>query len=268
MTAAIDTRSLSISTILHAALLLFAAVGLPSLLPDREDPQPLVMTVELLPISAMTNVKPSDRPIQKEQQAEKPAPPKPEAKPFTPPPEEKVEPIYDPTQPAPPKEKAKEASKKPEDIQFEDVLKNLAKESEKTPVKDAKDTATTTANTTVSDAPYDASLPLSISEKDAIRNQFIQCWRMPAGSKDASNLAVRLRVRLNPDGSLIASELVSDQQSRYGSDPFFKAAVDSARRAVVMCTQPPLGPLKNLPADKYGSWRDMELNFDPSQLLY
>jgi hypothetical protein len=268
MQAAIDTRSLSTSIVLHAGLLLFAAVGLPALLPDQQEPEPLVMTVELLPISAMTNVRPSEKAIQKETESAKPAPPKPEAKPFTPPPQEKVEPVFDPTQPAPPKDEPKEKPKAQEDIKFEDVLKNLAKESDKTPVKDAKDKTTTEANATQSDAPYDESLPLSISEKDAIRNQFIKCWRMPAGSKDAGNLAVRLRVKLNPDGSLIASELASDLAGRYGSDPFFRAAVDSAKRAVVLCTQPPFGPLKDLPADKYGAWRDMELNFDPSQLLY
>ena len=37
---------------------------------------------------------------------------------------------------------------------------------------------------------------------------------------------------------------------------------DSALRAVHKCS-----PLKNLPIDKYGSWRAMELNFDPQDLL-
>jgi hypothetical protein len=91
---------------------------------------------------------------------------------------------------------------------------------------------------------------------------------MPAGAKDASSLVVTLRIKLNADGSLLSSELIPDHTSRYGSDPFFRAATDAAKRAVVMCTQPPFGPLKDLPQDKYGAWRDMELSFDPSMLLY
>ena len=44
------------------------------------------------------------------------------------------------------------------------------------------------------------------------------------------------------------------------SSPFFQAAVDSAVRAVFQC-QP-----YELPSDKYALWRDMILNFDPSDM--
>ena len=36
----------------------------------------------------------------------------------------------------------------------------------------------------------------------------------------------------------------------------------SAVRAVHKCS-----PLKNLPPEKYGSWREMEINFDPKEML-
>jgi hypothetical protein len=45
-----------------------------------------------------------------------------------------------------------------------------------------------------------------------------------------------------------------------GSSPFFQAAADSAVRAVYQC-QP-----YELPKAKYALWRDMILNFDPSDM--
>ena len=264
-------RSLSVSITLHALVLLFAAFGLPALLPKKDrDIQPMVMTVDILPISAITNVRPSEKIAQKLEEAaasknEKPSPPTVQEQP-KPPSEPKA---FDPNEGAEPKP-ADEAKpqEKPKEDEFAKLLSKLNQEAKAEPKKETKDTASAETNPSQSDAPYDESLPLSLSEKDAIRNQFIKCWRMPAGSKDVENLVVRLLVELNPDGSLISSTLASDQTSRYTSDPFFRAAVDAAKRAVVQCTQPPLGPLQNLPADKYGSWRSMELNFDPSQLLY
>ena len=58
------------------------------------------------------------------------------------------------------------------------------------------------------------------------------------------------------------AEIVSEMKSRYLSDGAFKAAADSAIRAVHKSS-----PLKNLPADKYGSWKEFEINFDPKDLL-
>jgi hypothetical protein len=43
----------------------------------------------------------------------------------------------------------------------------------------------------------------------------------------------------------------------------FRAAADSAVRAVYKCN-----PIKNLPTNKYNSWKEMRLNFDPSMQLY
>jgi hypothetical protein len=268
----IETRSLTYSILLHTAMLLIGAFGLPALLPEKPEPMPLVMTVELLPVGAITNVKPSDKPITEEKKAptpktskpvdpstDKPAPPTPpeEKKPFDP--NDDAVPNPD-SKPKPKEDKPKEEKPKKDD--FAALLNQLKQENKPDKSKDAKDTSNSEKNTTRSDAPYDASMPLSISEKDAIRSQFIACWRMPAGAKDAHTLAARIKVELNQDGSVLKAELVSDQRGRYGSDMFFKAAVDSALRAVHMCS-----PIKNLPPDKYGSWREMELNFDPSEMM-
>lgn len=266
-----ETRSLSFSILLHAAAAVIAFVGLPMLLPKPPEPAPLVMTVEILPIAAMTNVKPSDQSIQEAKDAptpkitkpvpptmtEKPKEPAPKVK--TPEPEKKP---FDPMEGAEekPEDKTKEKPK-PKNDDFAALLSKLKQEDNPAPKKDAKDTTTTAENKTKSDAPYDASLPLSLSEKDMIRGQFIPCWNMPAGAKDAHTLAARVKITLQADGTVLSASLAADQQSRYNSDSFFRAAADSALRAVHKCS-----PLKNLPPDKYNTWREMELNFDPAEL--
>ena len=60
----------------------------------------------------------------------------------------------------------------------------------------------------------------------------------------------------NEDGTLIGYPAVANR----GASPFFQAAADSAVRAVYQC-QP-----YALPDDKYALWRDMILNFDPSDM--
>ncbi|MBT3371456.1 MAG: hypothetical protein HOA08_05880 [Rhodospirillaceae bacterium] len=102
--------------------------------------------------------------------------------------------------------------------------------------------------------------PMTMSEIDAIRYQIQQCWTIPAGARDARNLVVRIKVFLNPDGSLAkAPEIVGGKQN---SDPFYRTAAESARRAVQKCA-----PLKNLPADKYARWRELTLTFNPRDML-
>ncbi len=69
---------------------------------------------------------------------------------------------------------------------------------------------------------------------------------------------------MNPDGSVTKVELAADK-ARYYSDSFFRAAVDSAIRAVEQAS-----PLKNLPADKYNvqdGWSEIDMDFDPHNML-
>lgn len=100
-------------------------------------------------------------------------------------------------------------------------------------------------------------LAMSISELDALRARISQCWIPPVGGMGAEPIRVRLRLRLNPDGTLMrAPEVVNAEAS-----PFFQAAADAAVRAVWQC-QP-----YALPATKYELWRDMILNFDPREMF-
>jgi outer membrane biosynthesis protein TonB len=97
---------------------------------------------------------------------------------------------------------------------------------------------------------------MSVNEIDALRARIADCWTPPPGGLGADQIVVKLRLQLNEDGTLVGYPSVANS----GSSPFFQAAADSAVRAVYQC-QPYM-----LPKAKYALWRDMILNFDPSEM--
>jgi len=267
MNAAQDTsRGISYSAILHGGLLLLLIFGLPDFLHRRMEAEPMAISVDILPISEMSNVKPQEKTPEKEIK-------KPEEKKET---EKKATPVAAKEESRPeavplpvsakdvvkPEKKPEKTKPKKKEESLESILKSVketAKAEESKKPSDSK--AEPNTHQAVSQN-YNPDVPLSMSEKDAIRNQFQKCWDVPAGARDAYNLVVTLHIEVNEDGSVTKVELVHDE-SRYNSDTFFRAAADSAIRAVNRCS-----PLKSLPADKYGGWRSMELTFDPKEMLY
>lgn len=101
---------------------------------------------------------------------------------------------------------------------------------------------------------------LTVSEVDAIRYQIEQCWNVPAGARDARDLVIRVRINLDPDGSLKGPPVILDRSRM--DDDFFRTAAESAVRAVRLCT-----PLKNLPTTKYDRWQEITLTFNPREML-
>ena len=99
-------------------------------------------------------------------------------------------------------------------------------------------------------------ITMSVDEIDALRARIADCWTPPPGGLGADQIVVKLRLKLNEDGTLVGYPIVANS----GSSPFFQAAADSAVRAVYQC-QP-----YELPKAKYALWRDMILNFDPSDM--
>ncbi len=279
------SRALYYSGGMHVALLLAMIFGLPDLFEAMREPEPMVISVEVLPMSEMSNVMKGQK-LNKEKKAkveDKPIPPKPQPKvkteaPAEPEkkeelpkdePEKKPEPVKEPEvkKPEPEKKKVEEKKKeekkkdKPKEVdELESILKAVKEEAQEKKDDVAKDDASTKSEN-ISDK-YDSSQPLSLSERDAIVSQFYRCWSIPAGAKDAYALVVTLKLVVASDGTVQQIELAKDK-ARYGSDTFFRAAADSAVRAVKMCS-----PLKNLPPDKYDTWKDMELTFNPKDLLY
>lgn len=106
-------------------------------------------------------------------------------------------------------------------------------------------------------------VPLAISAIDAFRAQVEKCWSIPAGARDAQNLRVTLRLFMTQDGNLLRPPEVLDgaRMNRAGEETF-RAAAESAVRAVQRCA-----PYRMLPVQKYDTWREIELTFDPSKVL-
>jgi hypothetical protein len=221
-----------------------------------------------------------------------PQPPKPEAKvpPPPPPPPKPVEtqapppPPPRPPEPKPrperqahqmPRPEARKADpaafdkllknledKHPQPAAFDSLLKNLTRQQ----MAEAENTPP--ARPRVSSGAPPSSQPkaplgsqLSASEKDLIIQQIERCWVVPAGAKDADNLVIEVKAVVNPDGTVQQATIVDG--GRYGSDPFFRAAADSAKRAVL---NPQCSPL-SVPADKYEAWHNLDLFFNPKDLL-
>lgn len=121
------------------------------------------------------------------------------------------------------------------------------------------DQKTTDSGLTKSDNGLSASERLTLNEVDAFRAQMRRCWSPPAGAKQAENLVVQVRLSLTPSGLISAGPVVVNR--RLLGDPFFRAAAESVLRAIRRC-QP-----FSMPAEKYASWRNIELTFDPRKML-
>jgi hypothetical protein len=143
-------------------------------------------------------------------------------------------------------------------------LKNLTKRQTAPTPPEAKPTpkSTTTPQQMASSQPIaPLGAQLTVSEKDLLIHQIEQCWSVPAGAKDAKDLIIEVHVDVNPDATVSNVRVVD--QSRYAADPFFRAAADSAVRAV---RNPQCSPLK-LPQGKYDDWKSISIRFDPKDVL-
>ena len=259
-------NSLIVSAIMHLAGLLFLYFGLPHLMPPLPQYHPPV-SFQIVEIADMTNTKAKDDEQPKPPEPEPPKPqPKPEqtmAPPPPPPEVAKPQPDVEALKAAPPvpKPKPKVPDAKPQTDEFNKLLKNL--EAKKTETQSTPETKTPAPATAQPAKPHAA--PLSEMEtrtlQDAIRSQIRECWNMPIGARDAQNLIVELGIDLNADGTVVNTDIVD--KGRYGTDTFFRAAADSAVRAV---RNPKCSPLR-LPPDKYDAWKHIDFMFDPRDML-
>jgi hypothetical protein len=270
-------RSTFISAALHTAILLWALVAFPS---ANMDKAPLIaFPVDLASPSDVTKIKAGTRdakddgvlagkPEQKKPQAAKEADAKPpeqtaslddkaDAKPA----DKKDAQKQDEKPAKPTKDAAADPPKKPKpqakkrDFNADKIAALLNK------IPDAADDAqpvepSDTPKKKVRGQSNGAEMTMSVNEIDALRARIADCWTPPPGGLGADQIVVKLRVKLNEDGTLVGYPTVANS----GSSPFFQAAADSAVRAVYQC-QP-----YELPKAKYALWRDMILNFDPSDL--
>lgn len=99
---------------------------------------------------------------------------------------------------------------------------------------------------------------LSQSELDALRGQIQRCWSPPSGVSEAGSLRISIQMRLDPSGQLEAQPQIVDG---VGGSMIERVAGEAALRAVQRCAP------YSLPAEKYATWSEVVVNFDPSQMF-
>jgi hypothetical protein len=85
-----------------------------------------------------------------------------------------------------------------------------------------------------------------------------QCWKPPAGVTPATRDYAVLRILLKPDGSLAGSPVLVEDTSTI----FRPALANSAIQAITTCQ-----PFTMLKPEHYEQWKDLELKFDPHEMI-
>ncbi len=265
-------RSIIISSVLHVFLIMITAMSLPFLAKKPIDLPPIV-SIELIQITDKTNIPfapKAKKTIEKIKEKEKKlvseqAPPK------------KVKKIKPDTVPMP-DDKQKKIQKIKEDKQNPEKIDNEVKqvsEFEKKELFDPNNIAALidkskieTAETTkkVNKISQDQqknleNLGLSLSEEDALKAQIFGCWSIPLGLPYNENLLVRIKLQLNPDGTILNSEILDHARMNKPGQGFYKVLAESALRAIKLCQ-----PLR-VPTTGYERWKELQLNFDAREML-
>lgn len=105
-----------------------------------------------------------------------------------------------------------------------------------------------------------ASSRITGREIDAIRAWAERCWEIPIAAREGNSPAVRLRVSFNPDGTVTTRPEVQNPRG----DSNFQVLANSAVRAVMRCSAE--GGVR-LPRERYDTWREVVLNFDPKEMM-
>ena len=264
-------RNLFYSIFFHSLMIILTVISLPFMLREPIDLPPIV-SVELIQISDKTNIPyaPKARKIIEEAKKEnkrvvsEQAPPSAKAK-------EKPDRIPLPDD----KKETKKLVKKkqnPEEIkpqirqssEFEKeelfnpneiaaLIDKAKEEKSETQKKSDKLTQSNVKNS--------FARSLSLSEEDALRAQIFGCWSVPLGLPYDEKLLVRIKLKLKPDGTILKSEILDHARMNTPGQSFYKVLAESALRAVRICQ-----PLK-VPPTGYERWKDLQLNFDPTEML-
>jgi outer membrane biosynthesis protein TonB len=95
---------------------------------------------------------------------------------------------------------------------------------------------------------------LASSLVETLRRHLKSCSKLPAALSLSDNVAVRLRVQMTPDGRLAAEpSLIEGTASTKGVE-----LMRSAVAALSACQ-----PYAELPKDRYGEWKVLDLSFTP-----
>ena len=99
---------------------------------------------------------------------------------------------------------------------------------------------------------------LSQSEIDALRARLMALWNPPVGIQNPEQLIVRVRIRLGRDGRVSSPPIVLSS----GNGTMYNTARDSAIRAIFRGQ-----PFDMLKPEHYETWKDIEVTFDPKDMF-
>jgi hypothetical protein len=264
--------NIAISTCFHLLIIILATLSLPFLIKKPIELPPIV-SIELIQITDKTNIpfapkakkiiekikKKEERVISEQAPPKKIKKEKPDAVPL---PDKKVEKV----------KKIEEKKQNPEKIETE--IKQVS-EFEKKELfdpnniaalidKSKENIAETTKITKKITQSQDRNIEprgLSLNEEDALKAQIFGCWSIPLGLPYNESLLVRIKLQLKPDGTVIKSEILDHAKMNKPGQGFYKVLAESALRAIRLCQ-----PLR-VPTTGYDRWKDLQLNFDASEML-
>ena len=264
-------RSLIYSITFHSILVLLTVLSLPFMLREPIDLPPIV-SVELIQITDKTSIPyaPKARKIIEETKKEEErlvseqAPPAAKAKEKPdriPLPNEKkeekqiVKKKQNPEEVKPEIRQSSEFEKK-EIVDTNQIAALIDKAKEEEAVKQKK-----TDKITQSSRKNSFATGLTLSQEDALRAQIFGCWSVPLGLPYDEDLLVRIKLQLKKDGTIMKSEILDHQRMNRPGQKFYKVLAESALRAVRLCQ-----PLK-VPPTGYDKWKNLQLNFNPTEML-
>jgi hypothetical protein len=265
-------RSIIISSALHLVLIMITAFSLPFLAKKPIDLPPIV-SVELIQITDKTNIPfapKAKKIIEKIKEKEKKlvseqAPPKkvkkikPDSVPM---PDDKVKKVEKTKEDKQNPEKIDEEVKQVSEFEKKELFdpSNIAALIDKSKIE-TSETSKKTDKITQDQQKSIESIGLSLSEEDALKAQIFGCWSIPLGLPYNENLLVRIKLQLNPDGTISQSEILDHARMNKPGQGFYKVLAESALRAIKLCQ-----PLR-VPTTGYERWKELQLNFDAREML-
>jgi hypothetical protein len=208
------------------------------------------------PSAAKAKVEDAPKPDPKQEEDAKPKEPEPKKAEPKPADVKPAKPVKEVKDDKPKKPKPSPQAEKKHDFNADRIAALLNKIPDAAKQPQAKDAPEDATDKPVHGQSNGTQTTMSVNEIDALRAKIAQCWSPPPGGLGADQIVVKIHLQLNEDGTLIGYPTLANS----GSSAFFQAAADSAVRAVYQC-QP-----YTLPGEKYSTWRDMILNFDPRQM--
>ena len=135
------------------------------------------------------------------------------------------------------------------------ILKNLAEANEINQKKDIVNQIKESLKNQNQNLNVTEEQKVTATEIDILRNHVRQCWNAPYAANELNKI-INLKIFTNPDGSVVNVQIID--VAFYKKDPVYRAAADSARRAVKDCSPLPL------PKNKYDLFKIFTFNFDTS----